>query len=302
MRSAYPPNVIASCALRRSARSPSAPGSPRTFSSVCVIPLGHWISIRLDRLRAAQPEVHAVVARRGIPDGRRHVVPLRARAARARRCPRGCSPGRPDAARSTRSACSLTLCSSSGRSPSTLTTRSSRPSLSKSPTPMPRFARATAKSAPACADTSWNLPFTFRKTAFGCRYVADSNSSMRSLACEFAVTRSLNPSLSKSASALPHPLRRMLRRAEPARVGHVTEERAVVVLEERKRLAGERRDVEVGPAVVVVVPEVHAHARDRPAVRRHRHAGEQARPPRTCRCRGCGTGSPGSRRSSRTRR
>ena len=61
----------------------------------------------------------------------------------------------------------LTLWRSCGRSPSTVITTSRRPSPSKSPTPMPRCARATAKSGPARDETFSNRPFALWKTAFG---------------------------------------------------------------------------------------------------------------------------------------
>ena len=62
---------------------------------------------------------------------------------------------------------------------STVTTASTRPSLSISPNATPRWAAACGKSGPAAALTSWNLPLPrLRKTEFGSGYLRFGTSEL----------------------------------------------------------------------------------------------------------------------------
>ena len=64
---------------------------------------------------------------------------------------------------------------------------------------------------------------------------------------------------------------------EAARLRRFDERAAALIAIERKRLAGQRRQMDVGTAVVVVVLKIRPHARHRAPVRRHRHARQQPR-------------------------
>src|SRR5206468_7461116 len=65
------------------------------------------------------------------------------------------------------------------------------------------------------------------------------------------------------------------READAARKSRVPKEAFALVAEQRKSLAGERGDDEVRQAVVVVVAEIGAHARNGPAVVGQPDAGGQ---------------------------
>ena len=166
-----------------------------------------------------------------------------------------------------RDAGALSFCHSSAGDPSDTTTMSRRPSPLKSATPQPRCA-AIAAASPASAVASRNRPApSLTKRLFGCWNSSASNSPMRSLTCELAVKMSFQPSLSTSATIEHQPEDFDGQRRESRSLRHLDEvpPSGRLVAEERKRLAGQRREVDVLPAVVVVVLEVDAHAGDRAA-------------------------------------
>ena len=120
---------------------------------------------------------------------------------------------------------------------------------------------------------------------------AASKSPMRSFACEFAVKMSFQPSLSKSAR--PCTIRTILTVSPPRPLDCVVSMKPPCrSLRKSGKVSPEQRgEVDVLPAVVVVVLEVGAHAGHRTARCRAPTRRPAARSPRTCRRRCCGTGS-----------
>ena len=126
--------------------------------------------------------------------------------------------------------------------------------------------QVVASRPPAVASRNRPWP-SLMKRLLGCRNSTASKSPMRSFTWELAVKMSFQPSLSTSATIEHQPDDLTVSAARPARLRHLDERPATcaVVAEERKRLARERGEVDVLPAVVVVVLGIGAHARGRPA-------------------------------------
>ena len=78
---------------------------------------------------------------------------------------------------------------------------------------------------PSVTSSKWPSP-RFRKTLLCCRYSVASNTSTRSLTCEFAVNRSFHPSLSRSTRPMPPTAVDPAQWPHPRRIGGVVERSA----------------------------------------------------------------------------
>ena len=207
------------------------------------------------------------------------------------RAPRRCTPSQwPAGARFHRSAAGPSRW---------MTTRSTRPSLSRSPaaTPRPTTRRAKYEAASAGAAIVNRPPARPQKKSAG--WAIGLLAHGRSSTWPLATNRSSRPSLSASKAASPNPVLGAARRVEARAEGRVDEQPPAQVAKERVRLVDQVGDEQVDPAVAVQVVGDDAHAGRRAARPVGGRPRPRVRPPRSASRPGSGTGSWAMRRSPR---